>query len=391
MRTASAPWRPPNPYSASCPRSFPTRRRRRAQPRQDGLSRAVRLRRSSPPALRFQRSFRSPAGTVVFLGLGLLALSVCTKTIAADWITKLPLFDIAINEYLIVVSTMSLCVLAALGAERLIQGAGRRVFAAGALGSAALIVVLNASYRSSMYDLGTPPAYLRERLALQLAPLVFGAALMLWLRRKPSLTLGGALVVFTASRILEVGRINPTIPSQALFPDVPILSKIPRGSPERMAAVGATFIPNAVRRLRPGRRSRILRAEPQPPSGDVSTLVRAPGRLVQLRRRSGHTVPRLSRNALGPSAARRADAGGLARGRGVGRLEARRESSSPSARLRAALLAGGVGSGETPPSSRRDPRLPRARDHRRRERRLLDRERTGADRRRGVPPRVASS
>jgi hypothetical protein len=180
-----------------------------------------------------------------FLGLGLLALSVCTKTAAADWITKLPLFDIAINEYLIVVSTMSLCVLAALGAERLVRGEGRRAFAAGAVGSAALIVILNASYRSSMYDLRMPPAYLRERLALQLVPLLLGAALTLGLRRRPALGLGGALFVFTAARILEVGRINPTIPAQALFPDVPILAKIPRGSPERMAAVGATFIPNA--------------------------------------------------------------------------------------------------------------------------------------------------
>lgn len=180
-----------------------------------------------------------------FLALGVLALAVCIKTVAADWITKLPLFDIAINEYLIVVCTMSLCVLAALGAERLVRGEGRRTFAAGALGSAALIVILNASYRSSMYDLRMPPAYQHEREALQLAPLLLGTALPLGLRRKPALGLGASLVVFTVSRVLEVGGVNPTIPAQALFPDVPILAKIPRGSPERMAAVGATFIPNA--------------------------------------------------------------------------------------------------------------------------------------------------
>jgi hypothetical protein len=180
-----------------------------------------------------------------FVGLGFLALAVCVKTAAADWITRLPLFDIAINEYLIVVCTMSGCVLAAFGAERLRHGEGRRTFAAGALGSAALIAILNASYRSSMYDLRMPPAYQHERQALQLAPLVLGAFWVLSLRKKPSLALGGAIVVFAASRFLEVGRINPTVPAEALFPNVPVLSKIPRGVPERMAAVGATFIPNA--------------------------------------------------------------------------------------------------------------------------------------------------
>jgi hypothetical protein len=180
-----------------------------------------------------------------FLALGLLALSVGTKTAAADWITRLPLFDIAINEYLVVLCTMSLCVLAALGAETLVRGEGRRVFAAGALASLALVLVLNASYRSAMYDLRMPPAYQHERQALQLAPLLLGAALPLWLRRNPSLGLGGALVVFTASRVLEVADVNPTIPAKAVYPPVPILSKIPRGSPDRMAAVGATFIPNA--------------------------------------------------------------------------------------------------------------------------------------------------
>ena len=180
-----------------------------------------------------------------FLGLGLASLAVSIKTVAADWIAKLPFFDIAINEYLIVLATFSLCVLAAFGAESVSRGQRRAALFAGAALTALAILAVAERFRPLMNELKMPPSYRHERLLLQLAPLgaAVGAFALLGKRRAAAGACAAA-AVFVGARVLEEGRVNPSVPDSGFYPPLSILSKVPRGAPERMAAVGINFLPN---------------------------------------------------------------------------------------------------------------------------------------------------
>ena len=63
-----------------------------------------------------------------FASLGLFGLSVAASTPVADALARLPLFDIALNERLIFLTGFSVCVLAALGANRISEGEGVSAF-----------------------------------------------------------------------------------------------------------------------------------------------------------------------------------------------------------------------------------------------------------------------
>ncbi len=71
-----------------------------------------------------------------FLATGLFGLAVWAKTVVADAVAKLPLFDIALNERLLLWTLVSLCVLAALGANRIADGEGAPAFLAGCVAHA---------------------------------------------------------------------------------------------------------------------------------------------------------------------------------------------------------------------------------------------------------------
>lgn len=180
-----------------------------------------------------------------FLGLGLAALAVCVKTAAADWIAKLPYFDIAVNEYLIVLVTFSICALAALGADGIGERRRRDALLVGAAITVAAILIVCERFRPLMNQLGLPRAYRHERLLLQLAPLAAGVAAAILLgKRRPAAGALAVVALFVGARVLEEGRVNPTAPSRAFYPPLAILSKIPRGLPARVAAVGDNFLPN---------------------------------------------------------------------------------------------------------------------------------------------------
>ncbi len=180
-----------------------------------------------------------------FLALGLASLAVCTKTAAADWIARLPFFDIAINEYMIVLVAFSACALAALGAQRVAEGRSRAALFV-AIGSAAILLALvHERLRPSMNSLHTPPAYRHARLAEQLAPLLAaGVAIAALGRRRAPEGVAVATVILVASRVLEEGRVNPTIRAEAFYPPPAVLARVPRDAPWRIAAVGNRFLPN---------------------------------------------------------------------------------------------------------------------------------------------------
>ena len=182
-----------------------------------------------------------------FLGLGLFCLSVCVKTPMADLLAKLPFFDIALNERLICLVTFSVCVLAALGAERLHDGEGAFALMVGSGITIAAVAWLFLRLRPQMAGLEMPAAYMRERLVLQLAPLLIGIAVIAALSRQRRSRIGSAalLVIFAAQRVLEAGSLNPTMPARTFYPRLSILEHIPRGEPFRMTALSYGLIPNA--------------------------------------------------------------------------------------------------------------------------------------------------
>ena len=180
-----------------------------------------------------------------FLGLGASVLAVCAKTPAADLLAKLPLFDIAINEYTIFLAAFSFCALAALGTERLERREGGVAFAVSAVVVALLVALVFRGARAQLEALGMPAAYVQWRLLLQVVPLLFAVGLVAARQAWPGVPAVAAIVaLFAAERLLVAGAVTPTLPTRAFYPPVSVLDGIPREEPYRFAALGITLIPN---------------------------------------------------------------------------------------------------------------------------------------------------
>ncbi len=186
-----------------------------------------------------------PRGALV--AIGLLGAAVWMRLIGVtDLLGRLPLFDVGVLDYLVFAAVFALAVLAAFGADRLGRGEGAVAFLCGAALAGIVIAGVFLYRRSGMEGLGLTPAYLRDRLAWQLGPLLAGgAAVGLLIRRSPRLALGAVVAAFTVSRLAEAGSVYPTLPSSDFYPRVPALEAIPRGGPDRIVAVGPILIPNA--------------------------------------------------------------------------------------------------------------------------------------------------
>ncbi len=92
-----------------------------------------------------------------------------------------------------------------------------------------------------------PPEYARERLLLQVVPLLLGVGLIAALSRERRATIGltALLAVFAGARVLEQAGTHPTMAERTFYPPFAVLDAIPRDAPNRMAGVGQALIPNA--------------------------------------------------------------------------------------------------------------------------------------------------
>jgi hypothetical protein len=165
----------------------------------------------------------------------------------ADAVSALPLFNIGLNDRMIFFTAFATAGLAALGLEDSRERSNRRAVAIAAAAGAVLLTTLYvARTRWHMEALNMPPGYFRYRFLLQLLPLVFAAGLWLALRRRGGSGLAACMVLafLLAQRRLEEGELYPTYPSQAFYPHLRLLDAVPRKSPDRIAAVGFTFVPN---------------------------------------------------------------------------------------------------------------------------------------------------
>jgi hypothetical protein len=182
-----------------------------------------------------------------FLAVGLFGLAIWARlALVTDALTALPLFDIAVTDYLVFLAAFATCALATLGADRLLAGEGRGAFLAGAAIAVAGIAALYFVFEPAMKQLDMPPAYLHRRVLLEIVPAALGLAFALALFRRASTRMGAVvlLALLAVPRVLEAGGVYPVCSARALSPRLQFLEAIPAGAPVRMLALGEMFAPN---------------------------------------------------------------------------------------------------------------------------------------------------
>ena len=175
-----------------------------------------------------------------------LALNVRLSGIAGP-LSKLPLFDIAVNDYLVFLAVFGLAGLGVLGAERLRRGEGAGAFVAGAVAAVVVVGVVAAARAEGLAFLNIDRAFLRNHLLLQALPPLAAAVFVRSAARRRTLGAGAVAVLvlaFVAQRGLEQARVYPTFARSAFYPPLRVLDPIPRGEPVRMTALGYAFTPN---------------------------------------------------------------------------------------------------------------------------------------------------
>ena len=181
-----------------------------------------------------------------FLVLALLGLAFWAKLEGiTDVVAKLPLFDIAINEYLVFLAAFGAVALAVLGAQSLEEGRRSAAFAAAALATAAILWLVHGAIRPDLDVVVDLPNQRLRSMVLAVAPLIAaGAAVWALRRRAGTLRVGAVLLLLLAQRRLEAGTIYPDFPSRAFYPPPDALEGLPRGAPERIVGVGHVLVPD---------------------------------------------------------------------------------------------------------------------------------------------------
>ncbi|MGH9423879.1 MAG: hypothetical protein ACRD3J_28140, partial [Thermoanaerobaculia bacterium] len=162
----------------------------------------------------------------------------------ADLVAKLPLFNIALNERLILVAALGMAIFAALGVDAILNGRKPLRTASAAFAVFVVLSMLCWWLYPAMLARGLSQGFLRERCLLLLLPTLLVAASVA-LRRRPAM-LGFALVLLIAGeRTLESADINPTLSARMFYPKIPILNRLPHGEePYRITGFGWCFLPN---------------------------------------------------------------------------------------------------------------------------------------------------
>ena len=165
----------------------------------------------------------------------------------SEWLHKVPLFDITINDRLSFAAAFSLAMLAAIAAHHW-PSTSRRAFAAAAIVGATFLAVsiLTASVYDSRIALGVKPGLILTLTIAALVPLAI-TALLLALRTPERIALPLVLGMLLIARTLEDGRIYPVLPQKVFYPPTPILTAMQndKSEPFRMGAMHFMFLPDA--------------------------------------------------------------------------------------------------------------------------------------------------
>jgi len=163
-----------------------------------------------------------------------------------DALSKLPGFDIGLNERMVFFGAFATAALAALGMERLLEGGATPVFAGTAAAGLVLIAFLYQHAQPHLPELEMPPGHFLYRTLCEAIPLLLCAGAWFAFRRRGADTafLLSAIVLLAVQRRLDEGDFYPTYSNRAFYPPMKSLAAIPRDEPYRMTAVGYIFIPN---------------------------------------------------------------------------------------------------------------------------------------------------
>ncbi|HWC65774.1 MAG TPA: YfhO family protein, partial [Thermoanaerobaculia bacterium] len=184
-------------------------------------------------------SARREKWPLAILAAATLAIAVGIPGIS-DFVNRLPLFRLALNNRLASATAFLLAALAALGFEELVRSSRRAWILP--LGAAALAAIALAR-RPALVARGVPPAPL-----LQSAAWFCGGLVLLWILRialrRPAPFGAAAAALFLVFRTAETPRPSPTFRAADFYPAIPELDRIPRGEPWRIAGLGNALVPN---------------------------------------------------------------------------------------------------------------------------------------------------
>ena len=160
-----------------------------------------------------------------------------------DLVSRIPLFDISLNEYLVFLAAFGTVALAVLGVQEVCEGRRAVMFACGALACALMLVAVYGLVR---------PRFSRWSWILAGVsffsswPLFCCAAALVPVLRRAGGPVGALaiLLVFVADRAVETGAICPTFPERVFYPRLRVLDGIPRAAPDRVVASGRLFEPD---------------------------------------------------------------------------------------------------------------------------------------------------
>lgn len=159
-------------------------------------------------------------------------------------LARLPLFNIAINERLILASVLGISILAAFGYDAIVDETRLWRPLTVALVILMFLAVLCACQYPGMRARGLTTGYLSGAIARLLVPPILVAFACL-LRRRPAALGFALLLVVAGERTLQSGDFWPTLPARMFYPMIPLLGQLPHGSePYRIVGVGTQLPPN---------------------------------------------------------------------------------------------------------------------------------------------------
>jgi hypothetical protein len=186
---------------------------------------------------------------VRWIALAMIVIGIplgCEMAPFANWIAKLPLFNIALNSRFAAMAAFGFVMLAAFGIDRLRDERDAVRFSVVALITAALLGILVYRTWPQMTALPLSLPYLRNATLILLLPLAGAALAALLLRRRFVLLACAIALLIGAQRRIELGDFYPTLDASTFYPKLDILDALPKSNdPYRVTSFGFAMIPNS--------------------------------------------------------------------------------------------------------------------------------------------------
>jgi hypothetical protein len=157
-----------------------------------------------------------------------------------DLLGKLPLFDVALNDRLVIAAAFGIAILAALG----IDAMDRRGLMITSIVAAGILALACANAWPRMLGIGLTPQFVRGQAVFLVAGAVAVALIAATARGRAACAL--FLLAIVAQRVIEVGDLYPTLPAKAFYPPIAVFGKLPKsGEPFRIVGQMFELIPNS--------------------------------------------------------------------------------------------------------------------------------------------------